>query len=1405
MPDADSQQQIGRLAVERGLLTTSQLREALEEYETRRAAGSRLPLGGLLVELELLTRKQLEGLLSAQGGKKGPRQQIAGFELIKKLGEGGMGATYLARQTSMDRLVALKVLRKNLARNSDFVARFQREAQLGGKLDHVNIVGVISVGEGGGYHYLAMEYVEGRDAFELMPDRGGMDEELALHITMQVTRALDFAHKAGIIHRDIKPDNILVTEDNVAKVCDFGLARQTGDESRLTQTGVAMGTPYYISPEQARGDKDADIRSDIYSLGATLYHLVTGHTSFEGSSAAVVMTKHLTEQVPWPADVNPEVSENVCRVIQRMMAKDPDDRYADPAALIADLELVIDGKPPASAVMEASRSLIGQSGLVQVRPMPVRRRKRYQSTAGTDRTRPVEPVEARRLPTPVLVGIGAGILLLFAVGLWALMRPDDDEKPKPPPKVVDPVKPPEKPPEDEKRFEEMYKYAQECWKKNPEDYAGAIAKFQKVAGSPQAGVWGMRAEDTIMEIRKASEKAVEAAFSALKENAGKLAETGDFDGAIAALSKPPEKFAGLLAERVKQEQEALKAEAEKKLGAAIDAAEKLSADGEPEKGLAELEKAKSVKYAAWDGKLVALRTRLEKEKLDVAALAGKRREAKARKFLAAVLDRFDELMLAGRYKDAGEHVAAERKKIGRALRKLMPPGLAEAEKVASKLVAHGASRAKALKRLKGKKVELRKRVGAPTRGTVEEVTADAFKVKVTFRIGGTEGSTTRTVKFADLAKGELERLLPGFKPTGTDGQIAAVLLAMGGKDYPAAEKALKAAGEHPLVARYREKLEVMVQGAGNVAARKAWEKDIAPLVRDKYAAEAARKLIAVLDAYTAAHGGTDFAKGRKPEVDRLYGLARTAIEASPEEMLAKVKKLFHGKVVKFDPKTLRVELLYDFEDKKQLQDWKLSEWAWRGKTGGSVKVEKGVLHMLRTGRYILLRGKYTSVSARVDFAVAGGRDAAALLVCADGSGNFFHLFGIEGGKRAYRARCVAGKLSGALPPVKSSPFATAKSGWISLRYGNSHLKGRVGALAFEGDDNAHSCGQVGFLAPDTDASFDNLRIVGQLDRAWLEKALTPPPPSAFRASWQQLKLAGEKPKATAYMTCAMTYDSKRKRCVMFGGYPKRNELSALDLSNMRWTCLQKNDPKGPGVGKTRPGSFRLHHFVYEDARDRYWVNYSWSYAPAEGRWAKLTELPKGCRLPGVRYGWAHDPDGRRFMSIYPNLMQCWFVYPKKNRAEALPRRPGQSRSFLDGGLAYDRKNKVFVLFGGSGGKPTKYFNDTWTFNPRTKEWRQMRPKVSPPGRAFHKLVWHDKLGALVMAGGLTKKGRVNDLWVYDLWVYETAADRWTEIKTPTAPPPAYQAAAYDAAHDRLVLFNRKGQTWICKIERVKKK
>jgi serine/threonine-protein kinase len=923
-----SSQQIGRLAVDRGLITATQLREALEEFNVRKAAGGEVPLGEVLVELEFLTRRQLESLLDQQGGETRSRAQpIPGYELIKKLGEGGMAATYLARQATMDRLVAIKIMRKNLARDASFISRFEREARLAGSLNHVNIVGVHDVGEGGGFHYLAMEYVEGRSAGELVPEGGAMGEELALHVALQVARALDYASGHGIVHRDIKPDNILVTVDRIAKVCDFGLARHTGQETRLTQTGMAMGTPHYISPEQARGEKDVDVRSDIYSLGASLYHFVTGEPPFSGSSAMVVVTKHITEQLPWPQDVNPDVSENVCRVIMKMMAKDREDRYATPAELIGDLELVIDGKPPEAASLAADRSSVGMRGALGVKRPPRRRLQRVREDAGTV-GRLLEPAgRPRKTPAALRAGLAAAALLVAALAGWALLGGSGAEasaekawRERVLPAVAEKLSREEAlalrdaltvfgarhgetafarakaaeierlkslaetaltgkgpSPASEDQLREMYELADSLWKKDPDDFAAAAARFEKVRAAAGGSKYELMADEAIDRVKAAEAKAAEGAFAALEGRASRLTAAGDYDGALAELGRPPEKFAKLVADALEAERKRVRETAAFVLGKAITAAEQFGRDGQPEKGLAELEKVKSAKYAPMAAKVAALSERLKKESADVAGKQARQREAEARRAVEAVLSGFDELALAGKWRDAAGHVAAEKKKLKAEVLAAAPPELAAVEILAARLVSVQQEGAAAAKRLVGTRVEIRTAAGRTVRGDLEGLTADSFKVTVRFRIGDNWGQSVREVKFAELAPGEIDRLLPRPKPVDADGHVAAALLALSRKDTAGAEKALAAAGGHPLAPRYARRLDVLKLGAKEAAAKRAWAEKIAALIRPKYTRGTAEALVAALDLYVETHGGTKFAEGKAQEIAALRRAAQLAL------------------------------------------------------------------------------------------------------------------------------------------------------------------------------------------------------------------------------------------------------------------------------------------------------------------------------------------------------------------------------------------------------------------------------------------------------------------------------------------------------------------------------------------------
>jgi serine/threonine-protein kinase len=274
-----------------------------------------------------------------------PPDLISGYVLEEWLGEGTMGAVYRARQVSLDRTVAVKVLTPYLAKNERYLKRFQREARAVAKLNHPNVVSGIDVGEAKGCRYFVMEYVEGPTLLQLLEKDGRLDAMSASRLVLQIARALDHAHKAGLVHRDVKPANIIVTaKSNVAKLCDLGLAKEVAEGGADTGEGRAMGTPFYISPEQARGEPDIDIRSDIYSLGATYYHAVCGRPPFSGTTPAVIMAKHLTEPVTPVRQVVPAVPLGVASVIERALRKSRAERYQAPEEMIAELENVVEGK-----------------------------------------------------------------------------------------------------------------------------------------------------------------------------------------------------------------------------------------------------------------------------------------------------------------------------------------------------------------------------------------------------------------------------------------------------------------------------------------------------------------------------------------------------------------------------------------------------------------------------------------------------------------------------------------------------------------------------------------------------------------------------------------------------------------------------------------------------------------------------------------------------------------------------------------------------------------------------------------------------------------------------------------------------------------------------------------------------
>lgn len=344
------------------------------------------------------------------------------YELGETLGFGGMSEVHFARDLLLNRDVAVKVLRADLARDPSFYLRFRREAQNAAKLNHPTIVQVFDTGEAetdaGPLPFIVMEYVDGETLRDVLRRNGGpVAPRQAMTWMADVAAAMDFSHRNGIVHRDMKPANVMIDSSGAVKVMDFGIARAMNDStSTMTQTSAVMGTAQYLSPEQARGIK-VDPRSDIYSMGCVLFELITGEPPFTGDSPVAVAHQHVHEDPPWPSEVNPDISPELDSIVMKAMSKNKENRYQSAAELRSDLiKVLAGGKPSAPLLMsEEDRSALLDSGPRRaLRPDSGRHAASAQKSADAD-----SPIRPR---PPWLVAASVGTVLVLLVGLlvwWA--------------------------------------------------------------------------------------------------------------------------------------------------------------------------------------------------------------------------------------------------------------------------------------------------------------------------------------------------------------------------------------------------------------------------------------------------------------------------------------------------------------------------------------------------------------------------------------------------------------------------------------------------------------------------------------------------------------------------------------------------------------------------------------------------------------------------------------------------------------------------------------------------------------------------------------------------------------------------------------------------------------------------
>ena len=420
-----------KMAVAKGLIDAPSANSFYRE-----AISSKRELRELLIERQILTSHQIL-MLSKEAGKANGPKIIAGFQIIDKLGQGGMGAVYRATQLSIGRQVALKIMAPQVAKNAIFAERFLREARAMGAINHPHVITCFDVGNDGKVLYMALELMTGGDADQLARSFGGiLPVARACAIVRDCAAGLVAIHGAGLLHRDIKPANIFLGESGAAKLADLGLARHDDGQDQMTHTGTAMGTPAYMSPEQALGVDDLDIRSDIYALGATLFALTTGQAPFVGQSAYAIVAKVINETAPDPRSLNPNLPAGVVQIIRAAMHKDRNKRPQTPHELQLMLARCYD-------------ELIA-AGLTEttVGPVPARLIRTLGSTPSSNGHR--QPVSAetivlvrkRKLAVTVgiaTVGIAAAALLAVGVAVWSSSAPKPPPSPAPSPVVIPPI------------------------------------------------------------------------------------------------------------------------------------------------------------------------------------------------------------------------------------------------------------------------------------------------------------------------------------------------------------------------------------------------------------------------------------------------------------------------------------------------------------------------------------------------------------------------------------------------------------------------------------------------------------------------------------------------------------------------------------------------------------------------------------------------------------------------------------------------------------------------------------------------------------------------------------------------------------------------------------------------------
>lgn len=882
-------------------VTKEQLQRCLALQEKAQEPGHSPALLEVLVAQGMITKSQAETISSQKGSKSGTSRrvvEIKGYRIVSRVGRGGMGAVFKAKHLALDRDVALKILPPRLAKDETFVERFVREARSAAKLNHPNIVQALDAGQSGELYYFAMEYVDGQSFDDILKERGPLPASEVIEVGQQMASALQHAEPLGLIHRDIKPGNILLTADGTAKLADFGLAKEASDTS-VTHTGVtAMGTPNYVSPEQAAGERDLDIRSDVYSLGVTLYHLATGSVPFEGETAAVVMTKHLNEDPTPPRELAPAVPEALNKVILKMMEKEKEDRYQSAAELAADLAALAAGDAPPS---------------IAPAPAPPRRPRGRRA--------------ARKSRAPLLVA-AASILVLAGLAVMLARRspekppappeehatetpratvptpqdprPRAPEKPTTPAPTPTPKSPTRNPGTDRmKNLEAMWKYAQKSATDNPENYEKHLRDYRAIEEAGPGTKYQIMARDAIERTRRAMRQKALAALQALQKRAAALAANREFGKALELFTRPPAALSGEEWQgQVEQARQDLQRQALAAFQAERAQAQQLAAEGRFAEAKAKL--SATLAYGLDTVRKDALKALAELGEKQRAAQSRLHEEAEAK--YAEVLKQAQraagelELEKAIAILD-GARSAAEFAGIKDTI---------EADRrdfdVAGQVLRSAQEGAATLK---GQQFTVR-----GIRGTVTEVANGKISIR--------SGSIVMAQPFEKLLPREIVSLAARKldpEAAATRKMFGIYHLVTGQLTEASTELAAARLGGED-VARYQERTREAVRGARETEAERLFDR--ARTARREGQRPLAEKLFAQLE---EEYGSTELLAAKRREIQTLLqpGKGPDEVDESDEDAAADLKSLFAGSCSELDGG--RVKLTYDFSDKEQLSDW----------------------------------------------------------------------------------------------------------------------------------------------------------------------------------------------------------------------------------------------------------------------------------------------------------------------------------------------------------------------------------------------------------------------------------------------------------------------------------------------------